>query len=190
MLFVVVGVPIGVAASVLTDWWLGEGIYRGIAQCAVGIVHDATTRRRRVVGLREWTDTFEALLLRDGDSGGDGDELRRFAALRAPNCARGAAAALRRRRRSSSAIESSGCDEVLRFDAALWRDTFRPRATLALHVSGGGLRDHNFEVDDLSGVPRRVRRPVLVLRAARPLDELGGDRGPAGGPAAAEVISN
>ena len=65
MLFVVVGVPIGVAASVLTDWWLGEGIYRGIAQCAAGIVHDATTRRRRVVGLRGWTDTFEALLLRD-----------------------------------------------------------------------------------------------------------------------------
>ena len=175
VLFVVVGVPIGVAASILTDWWLGEGIYRGIAQCAAGIVHDATTRRRRVVGLREWTDTFEALLLRDGDSGGDGDELRRFAALRA---------ALRARRGGDAAaapaelfrFESSGCCEVPRFDAALWRDTFPPRAKLALHVSGGGLRDHNFEVDDLQACRAAFAGLWACCELRDMLDELGGER--------------
>ena len=45
-LFLCIGVPIGLLAAALTDWWLGEGLVRGLAQCAVGLWHDATTVRR------------------------------------------------------------------------------------------------------------------------------------------------
>ena len=171
-LFIVIGVPVGLAASCMTDWWLGEGIYRGLAQCTVGLWHDACTRRMRIPsgGPEHWVTLFEQLLLPAGDASSNGlsdglasNRAVRFAALRQR---------VRQRRRMANLepecstdqslfafAASDACWQVPSFDEPLFRATFPHDAALRLQISGGGLRDHNFEVAEL----QQARRAFHLL---------------------------
>lgn len=191
-LFVCIGVPIGLISSALTDWWLGEGILRGLAQCAVGLWHDATTVRREVAaGQHGWPDLFEQLLVPraarrckgvDGARGASLCEAARFDALRPLVRARWVAAGLFLPPHGLPppllTFTAGPVLQVPNFDPVTWAAVF-PTATsgegaasLRLALSGGGLLDHNFEVRELQAARRAFHLLWIVaelrsgLRAA------------------------
>ena len=113
---------------------------------------------------------FEQLLLPAGDASSNGlsdglafDRAVRFAALR--QCVR--------QRRQMANLEpdcsmeqplfafaaSDACWQVPSFDEPLFLATFPHDAALRLQISGGGLRDHNFEVAEL----QQARRAFHLL---------------------------
>jgi hypothetical protein len=184
-LFLLIGLPVGLVASILTDWWLGEGIYRGIAQCTVGMWHDACTQRIEVPpgGPERWVRLFEALLLPAPSSStcsGEGSaSVSSDSTVASPSSRAHRFAALQQRvreRRRQYLLEpnqplfafapSDSLWQVPSFDAYLFRATFPPTALLQLQISGGGLRDHNFDVAELQ-VARRAFHVLWIVADCR-----------------------
>ena len=165
-LFVAIGVPVGLVASALTDWWMGEGIHRGIVQCACGLWNDACTVRIAVGGgASAWVDLFERLLVdTDEPLRAPGRRLhsQRFAELHRLVGERRARAGQPPARPLFDFAPSDSLWQVPAFDEALWRGTFPRRARACLQISGGGLRDHNFEVAELQD----ARRAYQLLAGA------------------------
>jgi hypothetical protein len=177
-LFIIIGVPVGIVTAALTDWWLGEGIHRGLVQCAVGLWHDACTRWVSVGnGVHGWLVALESLLLPITAQAAHEDGCPPQAALSA-RCA-ALVERVERQQRAAGVLAPGEAPQLFAFapsdrvcsipsfEASSFAATFPRQAVRRLQISGGGLRDHNFDVSALQLARQafHVLCSVAALRA-------------------------